>query len=138
MNINWKGESGTRTGINTALDSCLSKERQQIYFLKINIQCLPLLPGNADTCVEKYPNRWHRFNRNIVGQAVWLEKLNMFGQWEKTALFFLATITIPLPAWTLGIRTQRSTTQINTDVERSNSAASIRIPHSFDPYRNIR
>ena len=27
-------------------------------------------------------------NRNIGGQAVWLEKMNMFGQWEKTAVFF--------------------------------------------------
>lgn len=27
------------------------------------------------------------FNRNI-GQAVWLEKQNMFGQWEKTTVFF--------------------------------------------------
>lgn len=27
------------------------------------------------------------FNRN-VDQAVWLEKMNMFRQWEKTAVFF--------------------------------------------------
>lgn len=27
-------------------------------------------------------------NRNTGGQTVYLEKLNMFGQWEKTALFF--------------------------------------------------
>ncbi len=28
------------------------------------------------------------FNRNTDGKAVYLEKRNMFGSWEKTSLFF--------------------------------------------------